>query len=40
LKPDEEVEIVQNQKPITRIVLPKSGTSRFPNCKGMLAIIA
>ena len=29
LKPDDEVEIVHNHKPVARIVLPKSGTPRF-----------
>lgn len=40
LKPDEEVEIVLNQKPVARIVLPKSGTPRFGSCKGMLTIVS
>jgi len=40
LKPDEEVEIVHNQKPVARIVLPRSGTPRFGNCKGMLTIVS
>lgn len=39
LKPDEEVEIVHNQKPVARIVLPKSATPRFGSCKGMLTIV-
>ena len=40
LKPDEEVEIVHNHKPVARIVLPRSGTPRFGNCKGMLTIVS
>lgn len=40
LKPDEEVEIVHNQKAVARIVLPKLGTPRFGNCKGMLTIVS
>jgi hypothetical protein len=40
LKPDEEVEFVQNHKPIARIFLTKSGASRFGSCKGIVKIIA
>lgn len=40
LTADDEVEIVHNQKPVARIVLPKSGTPRFGSCKGMLTIVA
>ena len=40
LKPDDEVEIVQNQKTVARIVPPKRGTPKFGGCKGMLTIIS
>ena len=40
LKPDDEVEIVQNQKTVARIVPPKRGTPKFGSCKGMLTIIS
>lgn len=40
LKPDDEVEIVHNHKPVARIMLPKSRTPRFGSCKGMLTIIS
>lgn len=40
LKPDDEVEIVHNHKPVARIVLPRSGIPRFGSCQGMLTIVA
>ena len=40
LKPDDEVVIVQNQKPVARIVPPKRETPKFGNCKGMITILA
>jgi len=40
LKPDDEVEIVQNQKTVARIVPPKRETPKFGSCKGMLTIIS
>ncbi len=40
LKPDEEVEIVLNQKTVARIVPPRRGTPKFGSCKGMLTIVS
>lgn len=40
LAADDEVEIIQNQKTIARIVPPKQGTPRFGTCKGMLTIVS
>lgn len=40
LKPDEEVEIVQNEKTVARIVPPKRQTPKFGSCQGMLTIIS
>ncbi len=40
LKPDEEVEIMLNQKTVARIVPPKRRTPKFGNCKGMLTIVS
>ncbi len=39
LKPDEEVVIVQNHKPLARIRASKKGTPRFGSCKGLLTIL-
>ena len=40
LKPDDEVEIVQNHKTVALIVPPKRGTPKFGSCKGMLTIVS
>lgn len=39
LKPDEEVVIVQNKKPVARILASREGTPRFGSCKGLLTIV-
>ncbi len=39
LKPDDEVVVVQNRKPVARIVASKSGKPTFGSCKGLLTIV-
>lgn len=39
LKPDEEVVIVQNHKPVARILPSKKAKPKFGNCKGLLTIV-
>jgi len=39
LKPEEEVVIVQNHKPVARILASKKGTPQFGSCKGLLTIV-
>lgn len=38
LGPNDEVVIVQGQKPVARIVAPRKGRPQFGGCKGMLTI--
>ena len=40
LKPDDEVEIIHNQRTVARIVPPKRHTPQFGSCKGMLTIVS
>jgi len=40
LGPDDEVLIVQNQKPIARLSVPQKRRPQFGNCKGMLTIVS
>ena len=39
LKPDEEVMIVENEQPITRLSGFKKGRAQFGSCKGLLTIV-
>jgi len=39
LKPNEEVVIVQNHKPVARILASKPGMPRFGSCKGLLTVV-